>query len=179
MDNATNSVDWTEYLKSTDSRWRYWSNNHSSFTWTAGSYSHSFRRNHHMILCLSYFRRRRPICRPSSMVLSEPSLSACQYRQWRDTNVLLLHEIGEKHKTAVEPQAQEALVQTQPQSLSAVPVYTETSLWRPEDDYRQTETDVCCVKTTTGTQTERGFLDTNEASLKHFKQILACSGRTQ
>lgn len=66
MDNATNSVDWTECLKSTDSRWRYWSNNHSSFTWTAGSSSHSFRRNHHMILCLSYFRRRRPICRPSS-----------------------------------------------------------------------------------------------------------------
>ncbi len=63
-------------------------------------------------------------------VLCEPSLSACQFRQWRDANVLLLHEIGEKHKRAVEPQAQEGLVQTQPrcQSLPAVPVYTETSL---------------------------------------------------
>lgn len=66
-------------------------------------------------------------------VLSEPSLRACKYRQWRDANVLLLHEIGEKHKRAVEPQAQEALVQTQPQrqllpAVPAVPVYTETSL---------------------------------------------------
>ncbi|XP_073708833.1 connector enhancer of kinase suppressor of ras 3-like [Garra rufa] len=70
-------------------------------------------------------------------VLSEPSLSACKYRQWRDSNVLLLQEIGEKHKSAVEPQAQQPLVQTQPQrqsvfspnaSLPAVPVYTETSL---------------------------------------------------
>ncbi|KAF4099219.1 hypothetical protein G5714_019345 [Onychostoma macrolepis] len=63
-------------------------------------------------------------------VLSEPSLSACKYRQWRDANVLLLHEIGEKRKRAMEPQAQEALLQTQPQrqSLPAVSVYTETSL---------------------------------------------------
>uniref|UniRef100_A0A8C1PUG7 Cnksr family member 3 n=1 Tax=Cyprinus carpio TaxID=7962 RepID=A0A8C1PUG7_CYPCA len=35
-------------------------------------------------------------------VLSEPSLSACKYRQWRDANVLLLQEIGEKHKRAVD-----------------------------------------------------------------------------
>uniref|UniRef100_A0A8C1RI61 Cnksr family member 3 n=1 Tax=Cyprinus carpio TaxID=7962 RepID=A0A8C1RI61_CYPCA len=60
-------------------------------------------------------------------VLSEPSLSACKYRQWRDANVLLLQEIGEKHKSAVEPQAQEP--QPQPQSLfSPSTVYTETSL---------------------------------------------------
>ncbi|XP_052441693.1 connector enhancer of kinase suppressor of ras 3 [Carassius gibelio] len=71
-------------------------------------------------------------------VLSEPSLSACKYRQWRDANVLLLQEIGEQHKRAVETQAQEALVQPQPlpvpqhPSLSspaaAIAVYTETSL---------------------------------------------------
>ncbi|XP_048064031.1 connector enhancer of kinase suppressor of ras 3-like [Megalobrama amblycephala] len=70
-------------------------------------------------------------------VLSEPSLSASKYRQWRDANVLLLQEIGEKHKSAVETEAQKPLVQTQPQRQSlfrpnaafpAVPVYTETSL---------------------------------------------------
>lgn len=70
-------------------------------------------------------------------VLSEPSLSASKYRQWRDANVLLLQEIGEKHKSAVETEAQKPLVQTQPQRQSlfrpnaafpAIPVYTETSL---------------------------------------------------
>lgn len=70
-------------------------------------------------------------------VLSEQSLSACKYRQWRDANVLLLQEMGEKHESPVESQAQKPLVQTQPQRLSlfgpiaafpAAPVCTETSL---------------------------------------------------
>ncbi|XP_043075449.1 connector enhancer of kinase suppressor of ras 3-like [Puntigrus tetrazona] len=61
-------------------------------------------------------------------VLSEASLSACKYRQWRDVNVLLLQEIGEKHKRPVEPQAQEALLLVQPQTLPTVSVHTETSL---------------------------------------------------
>ncbi|XP_016410585.1 interactor protein for cytohesin exchange factors 1-like isoform X1 [Sinocyclocheilus rhinocerous] len=66
-------------------------------------------------------------------VLSEPSLSACKYRQWRDANVLLLQEIGEKHKSAVKPQAQEPHPQRQSlfspnTALPAVTVYTETSL---------------------------------------------------
>ncbi|XP_051951476.1 interactor protein for cytohesin exchange factors 1-like isoform X1 [Xyrauchen texanus] len=39
-------------------------------------------------------------------VLSEPSLNVSKYRHWRDANVLLLQEISEKHKTAVEPQVQ-------------------------------------------------------------------------
>ncbi|XP_059354017.1 connector enhancer of kinase suppressor of ras 3 [Carassius carassius] len=60
-------------------------------------------------------------------VLSEPSLSACKYRQWRDANVLLLQEVCEKHKSVVEPQVQEP--QAQHQSLfSPNTVYTETSL---------------------------------------------------
>lgn len=66
-------------------------------------------------------------------VLSEPSLNGSKYRQWRDANVLLLQEIGEKHKSDVE----KPMVQTRPQRQSlygpntAVPaarVYTETSL---------------------------------------------------
>ncbi|XP_067273059.1 interactor protein for cytohesin exchange factors 1 [Pseudorasbora parva] len=68
-------------------------------------------------------------------VLSEPSLSACKYRHWRDANVLLLQEIGEKQKSAVAPEAQKPLVQTQPQRqllsgpFAALPaVYTETNL---------------------------------------------------
>ncbi|XP_051510808.1 interactor protein for cytohesin exchange factors 1 isoform X2 [Myxocyprinus asiaticus] len=70
-------------------------------------------------------------------VLSEHSLNASKYRQWRDANVILLQEIGEKHKTAMDPQVQKPLVQTQPQHQSlfvpnaafpAIPIYTETSL---------------------------------------------------
>ncbi|XP_052390585.1 connector enhancer of kinase suppressor of ras 3 [Carassius gibelio] len=44
-------------------------------------------------------------------VLSEPSLSACKYRQWRDANVPLLQEIGEKHKSVMEPPVQEPQAQ--------------------------------------------------------------------
>lgn len=66
-------------------------------------------------------------------VLSEPSLNGPKYRQWRDANVLLLQEIGEKQKSDME----KPMVKTPPQRKSlygpstafpAVRVYTETSL---------------------------------------------------
>ncbi|XP_051954589.1 interactor protein for cytohesin exchange factors 1 [Xyrauchen texanus] len=70
-------------------------------------------------------------------VLREPSLNASKYRQWRDANAIILQEIGEKHKTTMNPQVQKPLVQTQPQhqslfdpnaAFAAIPIYTETSL---------------------------------------------------